>query len=328
MKENYLRVMRGEIPEYLPAPYIEHCCAMIEEDQLTPVFAPSPVTTVYGVTYVGSSDFFNGAMPAPGPHLLDDISDWPKVIKNPDNSHRDWEGYYRAQTDRLDRVNKCVKVSGGDYFLTLVSFMGFEGALIAMYTEPEAVYALFEYISEHYLEVAKQEIRYVKPDIYGIMDDDAAALAPFYSVETYRELVKPFHKKHADLALENGILLDRHDCGHCESFIDDWIEMGIRAWNPAQVMNDLVGIKKKYGRRLALAGCWDNTGVLGTGKVDLPTLRDELVKYIDTFAPDGGFFYCAGASGCPSNPRVAERLAVIREVWETYGKDYYKTHGY
>ena len=35
MKENYLRVMRGEIPEYLPAPYIERLTCIPEEDQLT-----------------------------------------------------------------------------------------------------------------------------------------------------------------------------------------------------------------------------------------------------------------------------------------------------
>jgi hypothetical protein len=47
-------------------------------------------------------------------------------------------------------------------------------------------------------------------------------------------------------------VIDRHDCGKSEQFIDDWLEIGVSAWNPVQVTNDCVGIKKKYGNRLRL----------------------------------------------------------------------------
>jgi hypothetical protein len=56
----------------------------------------------------------NGAMPAPGKIILDDITKWRDVIKNPDTSQRDWEGYYKKQTDRFDRKNKAVACHGGD----------------------------------------------------------------------------------------------------------------------------------------------------------------------------------------------------------------------
>ena len=326
MKENYLMLMRGEIPEYVPAGYIERCSEFVTEDQIAPTFCPNgPIKTVYGVTYVGSADLMNGALPS-GPPILTDITKWRDVIKNPDNSHRDWEGYYKKQTDRFDRVNRVVKCHGGDYFLTLASFMGFADALLAMYEEPEEVYALFDYVSQHYLEVMEKQLDYVKPDIYTIMDDDAAALAPFFSLETYRKLVKPFHEKHAKLALERGVYLDRHDCGHCELFIDDWVEMGVRSWNPAQVSNDLKGIKKKYGRKLAICGGWDNTGFLGSTAVDLETLREKLMEYVDTFAPGGGFVYSPGVSGKMDDPAVIERRNVLSDVYYNYARDYYKTH--
>ena len=326
-KENYLMLMRGEIPEFVPAPFIEPSQEMVTEEMIAPASAPNgPITTVYGVEYVGSEDLFNGAMPRPGQIILRDITKWRDVIKNPDTSHRDWEGYYKKQSDKFDRVNKTVRTHGGDYFLTLVSFMGFEGALLAMYEEPDEVYALFDYISEHYLNVMRQQIRYLKPEIYTIMDDDAAMRAPFFSVEMYRSLVKPFHKKHADLAQENDILLDRHDCGRCEDFVEDWLEMGIRGWNPAQVSNDLVSIKKKYTGRLALSGCWDNTGPLGNPGVDEEVLREALHTYVDTFAPGGSFAYSAAVMGKPTDPRVKEKMDIVRDVYYTYAKDYYKTH--
>ena len=113
--------------------------------------------------------------------MFDDVRKWRDHIKNPDLSDRDWEGYYKKQTDKFDRVNKAVACHGGDYFLTLVSFMGFENALLAMYEEPDEVMELFDYVSQHYLEVMRRQIQYVKPDIYTIMDDDSAYRAPFFS---------------------------------------------------------------------------------------------------------------------------------------------------
>ncbi len=265
-------------------------------------------------------------MPKPGEILLDDITKWRDVIHNPDLSHRDWEAYYKKQLEGKDRENKTLAVHGGDYFLTLVSFMGFEGTLLAMYEEPEEVKALLEYVSEFYLEVMKQQIYWCKPDIYQIMDDDSAYRAPFFSLEMYREFFKPMHKKHADLALENGMMIERHDCGRCEQFIPDWLELGIRGWNPAQTSNDLKSIKRKYTGKLALNGCWDNQGILGSPEVPEETLREALEEYVATFAPGGSFFYSPMVGGPPTDPRVKEKNDIIREYYYAHVKDYYKTH--
>jgi hypothetical protein len=326
-KENYLKLLRGEIPDYIPSMFLDPYIDMIAEDQIAPVMAPNgPVMTVYGVEYVGSKEINNGALPAPGKFILHDIRKWRDVIKNPDNSHRDWEGYYKKQTDKFDRVNKAVSCSGGDYFLTLVSFMGFTEALMAMYEEPEEVYALFDYVSEHYLEVMRNQIKYVKPDLYGIMDDDSAYRAPFFSPEMYRQLVKPFHKRHADLAQENGALLERHDCGKSECFIDDWLEIGIKSWNPAQVSNDLVAVKKKYTGRLTLNGCWDNQGILGSPAVPEEVLREALDKYVETFAPGGSFVFSAMIMAPPDDPVGKSKTDIIKDFYFSRVRDYYKTH--
>ena len=326
-KENYFKVLRGEIPEFIPASFYNPTSTPIAEEMLAPVSAPNgPVMTVYGVEYIGSTDLMNGALPTPGKILLHDIRKWRDVIKNPDTSHRDWEGYYKTQTDKIDRANVAVRCVGGDYFLTLVSFMGFEGALMAMYEEPDEVTALFDYVSEHYLNVMRQQIRYAKPEIYTIMDDDAAMRAPFFSPEMYRALVKPFHKRHTDLARENGIFLDRHDCGRSECFIGDWLDIGIVSWAPAQVSNDLVAIKKKYTGRLTLSGCWDNTGLLGSPAVDVDVLREALYRYVDTFAPGGGFTFSAMIMGKRDDPATKLRSDIIKDFYYSYAKDYYKTH--
>ena len=325
-KENYLRMLRGEIPEYVPS-YLIPSGESIHDELLTPVSAPNgPIKTVYGVTYVGSKDLAWGAIPKAGEILLDDITKWRDVIHNPDLSGRDWEAYYKEQLKDKDRENKTLTVVGGDYFLTLVSFMGFENAMLALYEEPEEVKAMLEYVSEFYMEVMRQQIRWCKPDIYRIMDDDSAYLAPFFSVEMYREFFKPLHKKHTDLANEHGILIDRHDCGRCEQFIDDWIDLGIRGWNPAQISNDLKAVKKRTVGKMALCGCWDWNAPEHS---DPDAYTDEelyarLEDYVDSFAPGGGFTFSAMIVGDRNNPVVQSRRAIIRDYYFNHVKDYYK----
>ena len=324
-KENYLSMLRGNIPEYVPS-YIEPYNMPMQEELLTPQAAPDgPIVTSIGVKYVGSPDLNNGAMPAPNQIIIDDITKWRDQLKIKDVTGRDWEGYYKKQLEKVDRSKMCISIGGGDYFLTLASLMSFEGALLAMHEDPEEVIALLEHISEFYLMVLKQQLYYLKPDIAGIMDDDSAYRAPFFSVQMYRDLFKPFHKRHADLVLEAGCFINRHDCGKCEQFIDDWLEIGVREWNPAQISNDLVGIKKKYGSRLVMSGCWDPLPWMGK-LADEKELKDAIVEYVDTFAPGGGFTFPVMGGAPTDDPILQKNRAVVKDIYYDYVRDWYKTH--
>jgi hypothetical protein len=140
----------------------------------------------------------------------------------------------------------------------------------------------------------------------------------------YREFFKPFHKKHCDFAIEHGIPIEHHDCGKCEIFIPDWVEMGVKGWNPAQTMNDLKGIKKRFAGRLAIAGGWDRSR--WDKCEDMEEYRAALVDYVDTFAPGGGFVFMAMAGGDQTDPLVKQRGEIIRDVYFNYAQPWYKNH--
>ena len=321
-KENYLAMLRGEIPDHVPSMY-EQRSGNFTEDWLTPVSCPNgPITTALGVRYVGSADLMNGALPEPGFILLDDITKWRDVIKAPDLTGFDWEKYYHDKIKDIDRSEKYIHVGGGDYFLTLISFMGFENAMIALYEEPEEVKALLEYVSEFYLKVLKEQIRWIKPETMTLMDDDAAYRAPFFSLDIYHEIFKPFHKLHCDIAHENGILIERHDCGRSESFVPDWLELGIVSWTPVQATNDVAYIKKTYGDRLAIVGGWDNLKYDSCD--DMDELRAALKAYVDLLAPGGRFSFAAMGGG--RGPLADQRRQVIKDFYFDYVKDWYKHH--
>jgi len=321
-KENYLRMMAHKSYEFVPSMFEMYMTAVTDE-LLTPQAAPNgPVVTGLGVTYVGSPEIGNGAMPKPGEIKLDDIFKWPEVIKLPDLNARDKEAYYKKRSEHVDREKFAVVTDGGDYFLTLVSLMGFEGALMAMIEEPEEVKALLTHISTFYTAVLKDIFYYVKPDVYILMDDDAAYRAPFFSLDIYRDVIKPFHKMHCDIALENGAFINRHDCGKSEQFIDDWLEMGIREWNPLQITNDCVGIKKKYCGRLVMQGAWDSQGEFAQANVDRKRLKDKLVEYVDTFSPGGDFVFSAMVGRMGDNsPEAEEARNFVKDFFFEYCRD-------
>lgn len=326
-KENYLRTLRGETPEYIPAGFLIPSIMPVFDELLTPnnllETHGEPYVTSLGITYVATPELNYGAMPKPGSIVIDDITKWRDQLKIRDVTGRDWEGYYKKIQEKIDRENLGVAVDSGDYFLILVGLMGFENAMLAVVEEPEEVIELLTEVSKFLIMVAKQQMRYLKPDIYTVMDDDAAYHAPFFSLEIYRKIFKPFHKLHCDLALENGCMVLRHDCGRSEQFIEDWLELGICAWNPFQISNDCIGIKQKYGDRITLEGAWDG---LKWGGVDYPDseLIEALEEYVDTYAPGGRFVFSAmaGPFGMDPNPK----RDVVKKFYDEKVKYYYKTH--
>jgi hypothetical protein len=326
-KENYLMVLSGEIPEYVPSHFEPYNDILWNDDFGTPVFAPDgPKYSPWGVKYVGTGEIGGGAIPEPNNFILSDIRKWRDVIKNPDINSVDFESYYKKETEDKDRANTAITIAGGDYFQDLVSFMGFTEALIAMHEEPEEVYALLSYISEYKLEIMKQRVRYTKPDVYMVADDCAAAKFPFFSLDMYRELIKPFHKKHADIAMENGIAVTKHDCGRSEGFIDDWLDFGVKAWNPAQTTNDLKAVKKKYSGRLTIEGGWEYMDPVNRPDAPDDEFFAAVDEYVQTFAPGGGFVFTVMMMGPQDDNRIAEKSEKLKKYFFEHVRNYYQKH--
>lgn len=325
-KENYLRMLSGEIPEYVPSFYEPYSEMIWLDYYFKPVFVTQGFAySPWGVRYVGSRELGNGGIPEPNFIILRDIRSWRDVIKNPDISGIDFETHYKKSVEHIEREKKAVVINGGEYFQTLVSFMGFEGALIAMYEEPDEVYALLDYISQYSIEVARNRIRYTEAEIYMISDDCAAARAPFFSVDMYKRLIKPFHKKHADLALEHGLFVSKHDCGKSEVFIPDWVEMGVRSWNPAQTMNDLAEISKKYTGTLAIEGGWDALSPVCAPDAPDDGLIAALDSYVAALAPGGSFVFSAmPAMPAPGEAPDERRNKLMEDYFFSRVRDYYK----
>lgn len=342
-RENYLMIMRGEQPLWVPRnttyspmfpkdpyqkyPSVKQGFMSSAEQSPYPPTAEGNRVDIWGVEYVATADTGGMALPKPGVFRLEDITKWHEVVKAPDLSDINWELTNQRDLERsaLDRENYVITqgIGGLGYFQYLMELMGFTEGLCAMHEEPESVKEMFDYMSDFYLTIAKNTIDYSKPDMVGLTDDTATANDPFMSMEMFRELLKPFYKKELQPALDRGIPVEIHNCGRCEDQIEDWFDLGVIGWNPAQTMNDLEGIKAKYGNKLFLCGCWDSSGPVGQADATEEFVREQVRETIDKFAKGGGFVFWGSVYGPVGDEYTINKKRWLTEEVETYGRTFY-----
>lgn len=98
-KENYLRTLRGEEPEWVPVysfgpmPGQERPCTscMVEPLILSEFRFKGGGKDCWGVNYIPTYETGNALLPEPGNFILDDIRHWRDVIKAPSLEGIDWE---------------------------------------------------------------------------------------------------------------------------------------------------------------------------------------------------------------------------------------------
>jgi uroporphyrinogen decarboxylase len=93
-------------------------------------------------------------------------------------------------------------------------------------------------------------------DMLNLRDDLGYKLSQFFSLNTYRELIKPVHKKAVDWAHKKGIKVRLHSCGYIMPFVADFVDVGFDALHPMEVKAgmDPALVKKEFGKNLVLHG--------------------------------------------------------------------------
>jgi len=322
-KENMLRALRGEIPEYVP-----HLRSMrwTLPSGLNYAWGESEFKTLYGVTFVSEKTAGGGALPKPGDFILDDIRKWRDVIKRPPILDEiDWEKTAKMDLDKHDPNQLKVyssSISFG-YFQGLMSFMGFTNGLIACAEEPEEVKELLHFLLDINLEIGKNIIKYYKPDVYNMGDDIAHEHSPFVSLDVFLDIFEPMWRAEVAPFVDAGVPAEHHNCGKFEAFLPYVVDMGYNAWEPAQHSNDILGIKEKYGRKLMIG-----TGVQSNGFVSWPETTEEQVRaevrrVMDLYAPGGGYCFAGGILGPLGDEETAKRNEWISDEYEKNKFKYY-----
>jgi hypothetical protein len=336
-KENLLRMLHGQMPEWLPRfSLAPGRTPGIPEDPASVWYTPSVLSgergpqggkDIWGVEWVPTAETGGASLPKPGSFILKDIRKWRDVIKAPDTSGWDWEALVKKDLDAMpvDRKQTCINfgvVVG--YFQTLCSFMGFTEGMIANYEEPEEVKALIQYLADFFVKIEENMIDYIKPDVLQLFDDTAAEKNPFISKEMYHEFFLPHYDRHAKYARDRGIPIGMHNCGHSEVFFEDLTKIGVVQWDPVQLVNDVHGIQARYGRNLVLCGGWEGRGRFLESDVTDEELRQSVRDAMDEYGKNGGLVFAAFIMGALDDTGVAHKNQALQEEAYTYGHNFYK----
>lgn len=210
-------------------------------------------------------------------------------------------------------------ITGGFWFgfdITHSGMVGTETLLMAMLEEPEWCMDMFNH--ELDLDIALMnrvwEAGYHFDELHWY-DDMGYKGTQFFSMQLYRELLKPAHQRAIDWGHAHGVKVRLHSCGNINPFVPELVNMGLDALNPLEVKAgmDPVAIKKQYGDQLVLHG-----GI----NAALWEKPDELIQEIERVLPvlkeNGGYIFASDHS-IPPQVSFADFTRVM-DVYKRLGR--------
>lgn len=165
--------------------------------------------------------------------------------------------------------------------------MGTETVLVAMATDPAWMSDVFNHLLDVDIALFDMVWEAGYPfDAIHWCDDMGYKLAQFFSLDTYRQLLKPVHQRAIAWAHAKGCKAALHSCGDIRPFVPELVSIGLDSLNPLEVKAgmDPLALKRDYGDRLVLQGGLN--AVLYEKPAELWT---EMRRIIPRMKRNGGF---------------------------------------
>ena len=226
-----------------------------------------------------------------------------------------WEGFKKIYDEYRKREKYLLYCCYGPWEGTW-RHRGFTELLIDSALEPEWTYEMLEYHMDLAIAALKHAVSIgAKPDGIYLVEDLGGTHTTLISADSYREFIKPQHKKLTDYCHANGIKVLMHSCGKIESFIPDFIDAGIDVIQALQANTgmDVVKLKEEFGNRIAFWGNIAEASLAGT-KEDI---KKEIEYKIGNAKKGGGYIYHSDHS-IPDEVSF-ENYEYAMEMVEKYG---------
>ena len=238
------------------------------------------------------------SQPLPLDYPVRDMESWLKVKK-----------FYEFSEDRInwERVDNALKlqelghmvvgrIPGG--FDTVRELMGDENACLGYLLQPELVKDIIQTLSDTSVKVFERITEKLVIDQLSVMEDMAGKTGPLIGPDTINEYIRPYYSRLWELVSSRGTkLFDMDSDGDLNPVIDILLDSGLTSMHPFEPAAgmDIVEIRKKYGKRLAMKG-GINKFVLTLGKLEI---RKELEYKMQPFMVDqGGIAIWSGPQNC------------------------------
>jgi uroporphyrinogen decarboxylase len=173
----------------------------------------------------------------------------------------------------------------------LTRLIGQQNTMLWMGLYPERMGAVINRIGEYYLTCARASMDAAAGllDGFVIWGDVAYRNGPFFSPDYWREYFKPWVKAIVAEAHSRGLPVIYHGCGCVHRLLEDYIEIGIDAYNPLEAKADMdaLDLRRKYGHRFGICG---NSDIRAWERGDKDEIRREVLRKLNA-AKGGGYIF-------------------------------------
>ena len=319
IKENFLATIRGEKAERFVNQY--EYMGMIVDPVMLSVggFAITMKPGDHEVNGWGVTVDFQEDAPGPMPvhteelTVVKDVTDWKSCVKAPPVVLGDEAWAEAVKTaESIDRNEYLVTAfTGPGVFEKVHYLMGMEEAFINLYEEPEAMKDLINFIADWEIELGKEQIKYLQPEVLFHHDDWGSQISSFMSPEMFDEFLLPAYKRIYSFYKEHGVIIVHHSDSYAANLVPAMIEMGVDVWQGCLSTNNIPELIKQYGGKITFMGGIDS------GKIDHPNWsKKEVREVVEKACRENGtkYYIPCNSMGGPDSIFPGVYDAVTEEV--------------
>lgn len=340
-KENYLRAVRFERPDYIPMTFgINDACyqaypqealfELMEQHPLlfpdfqkpalpfTPEFASvakkdAPYRDDFGCVWETTVDGITGTVTG---HPLADWNNFATYqAPNPDVCMGIGPVDWKKIQDEIQNTPDELHMGGlrhGHTFLQLCDIRGYENLLFDMMDEEPRLWELIQLVEEFNLGIIRHYLE-CGVDVMTYGEDLGMQVGPMLSPDQFRTYIKPSYQRIIRPAKEKGIPIHMHSDGDIRTLVDDLIDGGVEIINLQDLVNGIDWIAERFSGMVCVDLDIDRQKITRFGT---PKEIDELIrKEVSSIAtPQGGLTMIYGLY--PGIP--LENVKAVMDSMEKY----------
>lgn len=303
-RENYLRTVRFDRPDYIPMIFHINAACWHHYDQdflqdmkeshrfLFPDFkrqekvSPSynldqrkdqPHTDSWGCIWETTDDGITGSVHQ---HPLDDWSKFDEYkAPDPDKTNGifpiDWQNI-RARIDRQRSSGKlvCGGLPHGHTFLRLQDIRGYQNLIFDMIDEEPNLPKLIEMVEDFNYQYVIKWME-LDPEMMSYPEDLGMQVGPMLSPDNFRKYIKPVYQRLMKPARDKGCIVHMHSDGDIRTLVDDLIDGGVEVINLQDLVNGIDWIAEKFAGRTCIDLDIDRQSITARGT---PEQIDSLIR--------------------------------------------------
>lgn len=307
-KENYLRTVRFERPDYIPMGfYINESCwqnypqdFLAEQIERHPLLfggasAPAlpysppfncnarkdhPYTDNFGCIWETTMDGITGTV------VKHPLADWASFASykapNPDICNglggTDWDAFKKG----IEQTPDSLHIGGlrhGHTFLQLCDIRGYENLLFDMIDEEPKLWELIDLVEQFNLGIINHCLD-CGVDVMTYAEDLGMQHGPMLSPDHFRKYIQPSYRRLIAPAKEKGLPIHMHSDGDIRTLADDIIDGGVEIINLQDLVNGIDWIQNKFAGRVCIDLDIDRQSItrFGTPKQIDDLILEEVTK--------------------------------------------------